>query len=106
MTSENVADMNTPSEAPHFSESHRFLRVFLSRPAAVIGSFVVLVFVICAFIPNLIAPYDPILQDLSNTLSSPSSEHWLGTDTLGRDMLSRMIYGARTAAIVGVIAHR
>jgi ABC-type dipeptide/oligopeptide/nickel transport system permease subunit len=92
------------SVAPRVNESRRFLRVFLGRPVAAIGSVIVLVFIIAAIFPGVVAPYDPIEQDLSNTLASPSGTHLLGTDTLGRDMLSRLIFGARTAAMVGVVA--
>lgn len=89
---------------PRVSEFRRFLKVFLGRPVVVIGAIIILVLFILAAFPEWIAPYDPIKQDLHNTLLQPSSQHWLGTDTLGRDMLSRIIFGARTAVIVGVIA--
>ena len=92
------------SMAPRVNETRRFLRVFLSRPVAILGSIIVLIFVLAAIFPGFIAPYDPIEQNLSNTLASPSSAHLLGTDTLGRDLLSRLIYGTRTAAMVGVVA--
>jgi peptide/nickel transport system permease protein len=92
------------SMSPRISESRRFFRVFLSRPVAVIGSIIVLIFVLCAIFPKFIAPYNPIEQNLDNTLSTPTGTHLLGTDTLGRDMLSRLIFGTRTAAMVGVVA--
>jgi peptide/nickel transport system permease protein len=92
------------SMSTRVSEYRRFLRVFLSRPVAIIGSIIVLIFVIAAILPKFIAPQDPIEQDLNNTLSPPTGAHLLGTDTLGRDMLSRLIFGTRTAAMVGVVA--
>jgi peptide/nickel transport system permease protein len=97
----NIEITQTP---PRINELRRFIRVFFSRPAAVFGAIVVAVFVIAAIIPGLIAPYDPYEQDLNNALLQPGDNHLLGTDSLGRDMLSRIIFGARTAAMVGVVA--
>ena len=56
---------------------------------------------ICA---PVVAPYEPSGQNLSNRLSSPSSEHWLGTDEFGRDVLSRVIFGSRVSLMVGVLS--
>lgn len=65
------------------------------RPVtAVAGAFVLLLVVTAVFAP-LLAPYDPYVQDVVNRLQPPSSEHWLGTDDYGRDVLSRLIFGAR-----------
>jgi peptide/nickel transport system permease protein len=55
---------------------------------------------VAAFAP-LIAPYDPLAVDFGQMLSAPSAQHWLGTDAFGRDVLARLIYGSRTALIVG-----
>lgn len=89
---------------PRVNEVRRFFRVFLGRPVVVFGALVILVLIICALFPQWIAPHDPIKQDLRNILQEPSSAHLLGTDGLGRDLLSRIVYGARTAIIVGVVA--
>jgi peptide/nickel transport system permease protein len=102
-------DANQPaleySEAPpRVNEFRRFLRVFLSRPVVIFGAVIILVLIICALVPQWIAPYDPIKQNMMNTLQEPNSEHLLGTDQFGRDLLSRIIYGARTAILVGVVA--
>ncbi len=101
---EKTLNMNVTNPTPRTSEARRFLRVFFSRPVATIGIIIVTIFIIAAIFPGLIAPSDPIEQDLNNTLSAPNSTHLLGTDTVGRDMLSRLIFGARTAAMVGVVA--
>jgi len=93
------------SEAPpRVNALRRFLKVFLGRPVVVIGAFIILVLLILAIIPGWIAPYDPNKQDLSIVLLQPNAEHLLGTDALGRDLLSRIIFGARTAVMVGVVA--
>lgn len=57
-----------------------------------------------AILAPYIAPYDPNAQDVINRLQGSSAEHWLGTDIYGRDVLSRIIYGARTSMLVGVIS--
>ena len=87
---------------PPVNEFKRFIRVFFSRKIVIVG-FVIVIFVIfCALFASIIAPYDPYKQDLFNVLSPPSTEHILGTDTLGRDLFSRLLFGARVALLVGL----
>jgi peptide/nickel transport system permease protein len=75
----------------------------LARPAARIGlAIVVLFLLVCAFAP-LIAPHDPYEQDLSSALSGPSWDHLLGADQYGRDVLSRVLYGARYALFAVIV---
>jgi ABC-type dipeptide/oligopeptide/nickel transport system permease subunit len=77
-------------------------RRFFRNKLAVLGLVMVgIVFALAIFAP-LLAPSDPRLQDLGNTTAKPSSAHWLGTDELGRDQLSRIIYGSRIAIVVGL----
>jgi peptide/nickel transport system permease protein len=105
--SENVASSieNEISEIPtRINAAKRFARVFFGRPVVIIGTVIILVFIICAIIPGWIAPYDPAKQDLEHMLESPSRDHLLGTDAIGRDTLSRLIFGARTAIMIGVVA--
>jgi len=85
-------------------EFRRVFRILLSRGLTVFGLFIVLALLITAIFAPQIAPYDPYEQNLRNSLATPSSQHLLGTDALGRDTLSRMIFGARTALMVGMIA--
>jgi peptide/nickel transport system permease protein len=89
---------------PKANEFRRFIKVFFGRPVVIIGFVIILVFIICAAIPQLLTQYDPVKQTLSQTLLQPSSEHLLGTDALGRDLFTRIIYGARTAMIIAVSA--
>jgi peptide/nickel transport system permease protein len=95
-------DYETP--LPQFSESRRVLRVFFGRKLAVLGLFFIFVLVFTAIFGPLFAPYDPNKMDLENQLSQPSWNHLLGTDSLGRDTLSRVIYGSRTSLMVGLAA--
>ncbi len=89
---------------PHVNEFRRFMRVFFGRLVVKIGFVIIFLVLICAIIPQYIATHDPIKQDLHSVLVAPSAEHWFGTDALGRDLYSRIIYGARTALIIAVCA--
>ena len=60
-------------------------------------------FAICAVLAPIVAPYDPLAQALGSRLEPPSPQHWLGTDQLGRDIASRLLYGARISLIIGVV---
>lgn len=64
---------------------------------------VIILFVLIAVFAPFIAPYDPYAQDLTQKVAKPSAQHWLGTDKLGRDILSRLIYGARVSLSVGLV---
>ena len=68
------------------------------------GAFIVLFWVCCALFGPLIVPYDPYADDLLNTLAPPSAAHWFGTDQIGRDILSRIIVGARPILSVAPLA--
>jgi ABC-type dipeptide/oligopeptide/nickel transport system permease subunit len=89
---------------PRISGFKRFQRVFLSRGVVVFGLVIIVGIIITAIFAPFIAPYDPYKQDLHNVLAKPSAEHLLGTDAVGRDTLSRIIYGSRTSLIVGFVA--
>lgn len=83
----------------------RVWTALLRNPLAVVGALIVLALVVMAIFAPLIAPYSPVGQDLANRLMPPSAEHWMGTDELGRDIYSRVVYGARiTLLIVTMVA--
>ena len=67
---------------------------------AAIAAALLLLVVLAALLAPLLAPFDPLQQDIPNKLASPSVSHWLGTDDLGRDVLSRLIYAARISLTV------
>jgi peptide/nickel transport system permease protein len=91
-------------EAPlRVSEWHRFIRVFFQRKIVIFGLVVLVIVIICAVFAPLIAPYDPYIGNLSDSLAQPSWKYLLGTDIQGRDTLSRLIYGSQTALIVGFV---
>ncbi len=73
-------------------------------PLAMFGLAIILLLVFCAIFAEVISPYNPTAQDLAHMFETPSSAHWLGTDEFGRDILSRLIYGARVSLQVGFVA--
>jgi peptide/nickel transport system permease protein len=81
----------------------RAIRTFCQRePLGAFGMAIVIVMAVAGFSAELIAPYSPTSNDFASMTEAPSWAHWLGTDQFGRDLLSRIIYGARTALIVGL----
>jgi peptide/nickel transport system permease protein len=96
MTDETVAP-------PRISEKRRFIRVFFARRIVIFGLLVLVLLVFMAIFADWLAPYDPYKQSLNNILAQPSREHLLGTDSIGRDILSRIIHGSRTALTVGFV---
>jgi peptide/nickel transport system permease protein len=80
------------------------LRRFIHRPVAVAGLAVIVVFIALAVLAPLIAPYDPIATSWSAIRKAPSLAHWMGTDENGRDVLSRVVFGARASLLAGVVS--
>jgi peptide/nickel transport system permease protein len=78
-----------------------FGRLIRNRPALV-GMFFIAVFVMAAVFAPVIAPYGPLQGSLADRLQPPSAEHWMGTDLLGRDEFTRVLYGAQVSLLVGV----
>lgn len=76
-------------------------RIARRNPLAAIGVVLVILFILCALFAPLLAPYDPAAINLPNRLEPPTRAHWCGTDDLGRDICSRLIYGSRISMFVG-----
>ncbi len=104
MTEENNAPASLTEIPPRVNEFRRFYRVFLGRGLVAFGGVIIVLFLLTAAFAPWLAPYDPYEQHYDNLLQRPSWQHWLGTDTLGRDTLSRVIIASRTTLMVGVIA--
>ena len=79
-------------------------RLLLSRPTFLVGATIILFWVVCAIFGKSFAPYNPLAQNLLANNAGPSGAHWFGTDQLGRDVLSRVIAGARTILLVTPLA--
>ena len=88
----------------HLSPGRLALARFLRRRAAVAGLGVIVVFVLAALLAPVIAPYDPVATSWSAIRKAPSAAHWLGTDENGRDVLARVIFGARASLLAGVVS--
>lgn len=82
----------------------KFFRAMFSRRVVIIGVVGTAFFVLCAIFASVLAPYDPNATDFSASLVGPCAAHLLGTDNLGRDVLSRLLYGSRVSLVVGVCA--
>ena len=78
------------------------IRRFGKEKVAIFGLIVIIIFIVLALLASVLAPYDPLEQNISDSLAPPSAEHWLGADKLGRDIFSRMLYGARISLGVGL----
>jgi peptide/nickel transport system permease protein len=86
------------------SRRQDFLRTFFSNRLALFGAAVIAIFLLMAIFAPLIAPYDPLSQNLTQKFAPPSASHPFGQDELGRDILSRVIYGARISLTAGLAA--
>jgi peptide/nickel transport system permease protein len=92
------------SQAQPGPQARDTLRRFLKHPGGVAGALVTLLFFAVALLAPWLSPYDPLAQDLERRLQRPSQAHPLGTDDFGRDLLSRVMYGARISLTVGFLS--
>ena len=79
------------------------VNTFKHNPLATAGAVIIVVIILAAVLAPWICPYDPYAQNLQNALAKPSGEHLLGTDCFGRDLFTRIIYGARISLVIGLI---
>ena len=82
----------------------RFGELMRRQPLGTAGAFVVVLMVLATIFAEVLSPYDPEMISFESMLVPPSADHWMGTDAFGRDILTRIIYGARTALFVGFTA--
>jgi peptide/nickel transport system permease protein len=101
MTAAGNVETTFQEAPPRISEWRRFRRVFFQRKIVFLGLLVLVLLALAAILAPWLAPYDPYDTNMRNVLLQPSKVHLLGTDSLGRDTLSRLIYGTRTALLVG-----
>nr|WP_238701762.1 ABC transporter permease [Mariprofundus erugo] len=94
----------TSTTAIPSSGTATILHILKNHPLVVIGGSIVMTVAVLAILAPWIAPYDPTEIDVSVILMPPSWQHWCGTDTLGRDVFSRMLFGARVSLAVGFVA--
>ena len=96
-----VTEKQEQSERVH-RRGHEFIKRFAASRPAMIGLILLAVLVVSAIFAPALAPFDPYESNLPNSLKPPSANHFLGTDELGRDIMSRILYGARISLLVGV----
>ena len=92
------------SEGELESPARRALRRLFKRKGAVIGLVVIATFILLAAFAPFVTPYDPIATSWTLVRKAPSAQHWFGTDDLGRDILTRAIFGARASLMAGLIS--
>lgn len=98
------AAANVKVLTPKQERRRQFVKAFFSRKPVIVGFVIIIIMIILALASPLLAPYDPYTQNLRDALQGPSIAHWFGTDALGRDMLSRIIYGSRASLSVGLVS--
>ena len=101
-----MSEVATPLESVEETTRppNRALRRFRRRPLAVFGTVVIVFFIVLAVFAPQIAPYDPTATDFLSVRQAPSADYLLGTDDVGRDVLSRVVFGARASLVAGVIS--
>ena len=104
LTVDTATSANVQSEPQSVLPSRPSIvrRLTRDKAAAIAAIFLALVVLAAVFAP-IVAPYDPYFTDLSKAMQAPNAEHWFGTDTAGRDVLSRVIYGTRNTLAIGLI---
>ncbi len=76
-----------------------FIGKMARNPLTAIGGGIIFLLLVVAIFAPLIAPYNPLVQDLNSALVAPNAQHWFGTDEFGRDIFSRLVYGSRITAL-------
>lgn len=104
MPETRIANESSGITQKQMGEFRRIVRVMLGRPVVTGGIVIVLIMAATAILAPLISPYDPYQQNILAKLGTPSASHLLGTDELGRDLFSRIIFGARISLVVGLVA--
>lgn len=102
-SSESLA-RNVVAETTLRSPLLDFWQTFIRNPLAIVSGSVVLLLILIAVFAPWIAPYNPMTPDWTALSSPPSAAHWMGTDDLGRDVMSRIIYGARISLYIGIVS--
>lgn len=106
MTDATLGTSAASLDAPETLDSpaRRAWRRLLRRKGALLGLAVITIFILMAVFAPLIMPYDPIAASWSLVRKAPSAQHWFGTDELGRDVLARVVFGARASLLAGLIS--
>jgi peptide/nickel transport system permease protein/oligopeptide transport system permease protein len=104
MSEVNYTVNNTKRAKPQIGEISRIFKVMFGRKVVLFGTIIILILILTAIFAPIISPYAPNEINIGARLAQPSEAHLLGTDELGRDLISRIIYGSQISIIVGVVA--
>jgi peptide/nickel transport system permease protein len=103
-----MSEVQVEAQSETLAEKKPVVRTLLTlmrrKPLGAAGGIIVIVMILLAVFANVLTPYDPEANSFADMTQAPSWAHWLGTDQFGRDLLARIIYGARTAMFVGFSA--
>jgi peptide/nickel transport system permease protein len=99
-----MAEASLANGVPRTKRQSVILTFFRQQPIGAFSALLVAALAVASAGADLIAPYDPLAIDFGALLQAPSQEHWFGTDNFGRDLFSRVLYGARTALTIGILA--
>src|SRR3989454_3027067 len=102
MTRTSVKTLTLPAVSRFDRWLETTFRFTRQRPLGAVGAAIIGIMIAAAVLAGFVAPYDPLATDYATMLQAPSSFHWFGTDSFGRDVLTRIIYGSRTALWIGV----
>ena len=89
---------------PPVTIGQRLMRLIRQKKLGAFGGAIILAMILMAVFAETMSPYDPLENNYEHIFQAPNSEHWLGTDRYGRDILSRIIHGSRTALFIGIIS--
>jgi peptide/nickel transport system permease protein len=99
-----VADAPIPTAYREPRRSSVILEFAKSQPVAALSLLFIILLALASAFAHLVAPYDPMALDFESVLAPPTAAHWFGTDNFGRDIFSRVLYGGRTALVIGVMS--
>ncbi len=100
----SIPATTTPAPPRELSPARRALRRLVRRRSAMIGLAIIVFFVALALLAPYIAPYDPLKTNFLAVRKAPSATYWFGTDEIGRDVLSRVVWGSRASLLAGVVS--
>src|SRR6266705_945563 len=101
MTRTSVKTLTLPAVSRFDRWLETTFRFTRQRPLGALGAAIIVIMIVAAVLAGFVAPYDPLTTDYASMLQAPSSFHWFGTDSFGRDVFTRILYGSRTALWIG-----
>ena len=102
MAANELSQWGATAQQRHRGISYQFLRFLRRQPIGAFSAAVIVLVILLAIFAQVLAPYSPTQNNVGPSLAGPSMRHWLGTDNYGRDLLSRIIFGARSSLYIGI----